>query len=475
MAGEKLVSKDSTYSFGGIDMPGGTSTSFRRTLKGNAYFYTVKDIVVFVENMDEALAVYRKKAVEARVTAVVELDKSALRGYLTGLTATAPQIDQQAAVSFVAPAAPRPVAPSAPSGTEKTQEQRDKHAARAERKSKDAGDSAHSMKRKIAAAFGADEGVDAEILEADRQRLKELRSDEIPAHTRSTVLNNSGMDFSVVLRLFNERVLKPKQAPKAAPAPPGSKRAPVDPRRPATAVPDPRSRPSSSEGRSPGRDQAQRGYPIIIVPSAMTSAVTTANVKDFLMDGKFVTVETKRLENAPKPKELLLQRELPGAHLMYKVINDPARLDEAEWDRVVAVFVTGQLWQFKNWKYTTAVDLFQHVLGFHVTTGSATVDANVDSWACRVLKVADSGDKQHENASASKDFWIYLDDFVRMRKPHLLPGAQRRAPPPQTHQPQSHQPQSHQSQSQGTRPVPPPPQFHGARVPPPPPPRPPVK
>jgi hypothetical protein len=160
---------------------------------GNAYFYTVKDIVVFVENMDEALAVYRKKAVEARVTAVVELDKSALRGFLTGLTATAPQIDQQAAVSFVAPAAPRPVAPSAPSGTEKTQEQRDKLAARAERKSKDAGDSAHSMKRKIAAAFGADEGVDADILEADRQRLKELRSDEIPAHTRSTVLNNSGM------------------------------------------------------------------------------------------------------------------------------------------------------------------------------------------------------------------------------------------------------------------------------------------
>jgi hypothetical protein len=36
MAGEKLVSKDGSYSFGGIELPEGTSTSFRRTLKGES-------------------------------------------------------------------------------------------------------------------------------------------------------------------------------------------------------------------------------------------------------------------------------------------------------------------------------------------------------------------------------------------------------------------------------------------------------
>lgn len=32
--------------------------------------------------------------------------------------------------------------------------------------------------------------------------------------------------------------------------------------------------------------------------------------------------------------------------------------------------------------------------------------------------------KQHLNAGAGREFWMYLDDFVRLKKPHLSP------PPP---------------------------------------------
>lgn len=57
----------------------------------------------------------------------------------------------------------------------------------------DAVDSLKHMKRKSQAAFGGEtgeeEGIDRQFLLADRQILAKLRADELPAHTRSTVLN----------------------------------------------------------------------------------------------------------------------------------------------------------------------------------------------------------------------------------------------------------------------------------------------
>ncbi len=57
----------------------------------------------------------------------------------------------------------------------------------------DAVDSLKHLKRKSQAAFGGeageDDGIDRQFLLADRQILAKLRADELPAHTRSTVLN----------------------------------------------------------------------------------------------------------------------------------------------------------------------------------------------------------------------------------------------------------------------------------------------
>ena len=40
-----------------------------------------------------------------------------------------------------------------------------------------------------------------------------------------------------------------------------------------------------------------------------------------------------------------------GETVPYRVTDCPQKLSPAEWDRVVAVFVTGKLWQFKNWPW----------------------------------------------------------------------------------------------------------------------------
>lgn len=66
------------------------------------YHYTVRDIIFFLENSSESVAEYRRKAVEARIVAIVEQDKQALNSFLSGSIETCPQIDLNL-ISNVAP------------------------------------------------------------------------------------------------------------------------------------------------------------------------------------------------------------------------------------------------------------------------------------------------------------------------------------------------------------------------------------
>lgn len=78
---------------------------------------------------------------------------------------------------------------------EKMQEQRERFNAQMEKalqktktdQTQDAIGSLKQLKRKH--ADGEEEIVDKQFLAADKQILARLRSDELPAHTRSTVLN----------------------------------------------------------------------------------------------------------------------------------------------------------------------------------------------------------------------------------------------------------------------------------------------
>lgn len=56
----------------------------------------MKDIIFFLENSSLTVAEYRRRAVESRITAVVEQDRHALQQYLTGVIESCPQLDLQA-------------------------------------------------------------------------------------------------------------------------------------------------------------------------------------------------------------------------------------------------------------------------------------------------------------------------------------------------------------------------------------------
>lgn len=386
----------------------------------------MKDIVVFLANADLADADYRKKVIETRVTAVVGQDRQPLKSYLTGAIETCSQIDHQVAASFqvTVPVQSSSDSSSAPTmSVEKMQEQRERFSAQMEKalqktktsdQTQDVVGSLKQLKRKSLQAFGGegeDEVIDKQFLAADQQILAKLRADELPAHTRSTVLNATStvskclisvdricslmqqthsQDFSIVLKLFNDKILKSMQPPAKSSHSAPSGGAPDSGRKHADSAKADLKTPSVVAATPAPSSSSFGKYPIIILPGSLTTCITMINVKDFLLEGMYISVEEKRSAGAVKERETLLIRDLPGnaGRLIYRVIDDPTRLKDEEWSLVVAVFATGQLWQFKGWKYPTPVALFQNVLGVHVCVDSAAVDANILSWNCRVLKVS---------------------------------------------------------------------------------------
>lgn len=98
--------------------------------------------------------------------------------------------------------------------------------------------------------------------------------------------------------------------------------------------------------------------PIIIIPAATTSLISMYNVRELLQELRYVTVEQKRSEGAKRDNEVLLQRNKNGTTVPYRVIDNPSKLTQADWDRVVAVFVMGPTWQFKGWPCEDPVEIF---------------------------------------------------------------------------------------------------------------------
>lgn len=105
-----------------------------RLFVADEYYYSLRDVIFCLENIEDTVADYRRKAVTAKVTAVVEQDRQALRNYLTGVTDSCPQIDSVALNSYSQGSIAR-VTESATTetnstlSTERMIEQREKHAA----------------------------------------------------------------------------------------------------------------------------------------------------------------------------------------------------------------------------------------------------------------------------------------------------------------------------------------------------------
>lgn len=186
-------------------------------------------------------------------------------------------------------------------------------------------------------------------------------------------------DFSFALKLFNENVLKPKDA--AATSSAGGSTNQNRPHQPLSST-------STSSAQIPDASK-QYATPIIIVPASLTGVVSIFNIVELLEKTTYVPIEEKKAQGAKRESVVLVRRVMPSGEVReYKIIDNPSRLTAQEWEnRVIAVFASGQSWQFKDWKWSNPVDLFQNALGVHLSMEGRNVEPAVLSWNCKVLKV----------------------------------------------------------------------------------------
>ncbi|KAJ3200957.1 hypothetical protein HDU67_001691, partial [Dinochytrium kinnereticum] len=216
-----------------------------------------------------------------------------------------------------------------------------------------------------------------------------------------SVKNSKG--FSLALKHASE-FLRPPKSSSSSSKPPSthpSSKAPVPapsaskppssssvPQRPPRAGEKPLTNASSrmDASRSKGVVKPSSGgkIPIIMVPAASQSNLTLYNVKSFLVDYKYVPTEEFLSKGEPKPPMVVLERKASALPVQgpktFHVYDSIDKLKSEDWERIVAVFATGQEWQFKNWKFGAPVNIFSKVLGFSLKFQDEPLNAKVKAW-----------------------------------------------------------------------------------------------
>lgn len=128
----------------------------------------------------------------------------------------------------------------------------------------------------------------------------------------------------------------------------------------------------------------RRPDPIILLSPSASSLLRMSNIKSFLETGRYTPSD-----NSSTATMLHIMRTMkeidPGRPIRFILVEGPEQFKPEYWNRVVAVFTTGQAWQFKSYKWSTPAELFKHVQGVYVGWRGETVPQGIKDWGHRVL------------------------------------------------------------------------------------------
>lgn len=181
------------------------------------------------------------------------------------------------------------------------------------------------------------------------------------------------------------------------------------------------SQPSNAIQQSPPKKIT--GKPIIIIPAARTSLITMANCVDILQDLKYVSSEDKRKsmssQDAYKDAQIVIHKREGRRDISFKVIDNPTKLAPDDWHRVVACFVQGQQWQFRDWKLGDGnpSEIFNRIKGFHLKISGMPSDPNISKWSVTVVEL--DHNKRHLDKARLLALWDELDKYMMKNKPYL--------------------------------------------------------
>lgn len=261
-------------------------------------------------------------------------------------------------------------------------------------------DNKRTRKDADAAARIAEGGEDVEMQDApdrkrEEERLREIYAAERKMGDRNTLLRGSKIqDFSAIRMKYAPLFLgKQRSAQQTAQTP--------------TLTNNPALRPpvKAASGRRP--------EPIILLSPSASSLLRMPNIKSFLVDGIYTNPDS----GSAASNILHLTRALPtisSQPMRFILVDSPDQFRPDYWNRVVAVFTTGQTWQFKNYKWQNPAELFANALGVYVGWKGEVVPDTVRGWGRGVLTVQiDKGRERWRDREVVEDVWSAIEGRMK--------------------------------------------------------------
>jgi parafibromin len=159
----------------------------------------------------------------------------------------------------------------------------------------------------------------------------------------------------------------------------------------------------------------------MLSPSA-SSLLRMTNIKQFLEQGQFQPESgTSAASNI-----LHIQRMMPSVlargPMRFVVVESPEQFKPDYWQRVVAVFTTGQVWQFKSYRWTNPSELFNHALGIYVGWEGETIPDTVKGWGRAVKTVQlekwrgpGTESARWRDREAVESIWTAIEESMRAK------------------------------------------------------------
>lgn len=172
---------------------------------------------------------------------------------------------------------------------------------------------------------------------------------------------------------------------------------------------------STSRVESSKSSLSKSVVPIIIIPASPSSIISMVNAPRFLgPDCTFETVMEAKQRGVRKENIILIEHRFGETILKVQLTDNPTRLTLEEWSRVVGVFVQGQTWQFKGWRWELPPDLFQQVCGFYMHYTDQKITGEVLDW--KVTRLPISKSRRHLDSTAALKFWSTVESLMRSRR-----------------------------------------------------------
>ncbi|KAJ3526485.1 hypothetical protein NM208_g11170 [Fusarium decemcellulare] len=166
----------------------------------------------------------------------------------------------------------------------------------------------------------------------------------------------------------------------------------------------------------------RRPDPIILLSPSASSLLRLSNARSFLEDGKYVPADAGGSTATMLHVQRIIRSVDPNRPMRFILVEGSEQFKPEYWNRIVAVFTTGQTWQFKNYKWSDPNELFKHTLGIFVGWRGDQAPDNIRGWGHRVLSTGvDRWRGDGHDASRFRDkevvehIWRAIEDNMRAR------------------------------------------------------------